>query len=285
MEQMDRLTPIFERFVPQIRVCFANQLEGTLDLQEDESASHIHWLRSGQVRIHRTGQPVITVSQPSVILVPSSTAHQLESNRGAEVMSAQFDFGQRYNNPLSLVGSSIIVVPIVDAPEMESVHTLLMNEVFSDRCGRSLAANQLMQYFLLILFRYLIQTRAVAFGPLNALADDKLMRAVTGMHRDPGKPWTLEQLADLASMSRATFARQFKERMGKTPADYLTDWRISVAQSLLAKAVPIKSVATEVGYSSAAVLTRIFKQRVGMTPKRWQATQQVELDLASWSGH
>jgi AraC-like DNA-binding protein len=89
------------------------------------------------------------------------------------------------------------------------------------------------------------------------------------MHDQPGHPWTLDELADLAGMSRARFAVNFRETVGITPLDYLTDWRMSVAQNLLKQGRPIKSVAAAVGYQSQAALARVFAKRIGLAPTDW----------------
>jgi AraC-like DNA-binding protein len=47
--------------------------------------------------------------------------------------------------------------------------------------------------------------------------------------------WSLEQLAKRAGMSRARFAAYFRQVVGMTPFDYLTNWRLGVAQTMLRK--------------------------------------------------
>ena len=70
-------------------------------------------------------------------------------------------------------------------------------------------------------------------------------------------------------MSRARFAVNFRETIGLTPGDYLTQWRLSLAQSLLRKGKPVGLVAHAVGYSGPAALSRVFSARLGQSPSRW----------------
>jgi AraC-like DNA-binding protein len=63
------------------------------------------------------------------------------------------------------------------------------------------------------------------------------------MHKQPERAWSLDALADAAGMSRARFAVPFRKVAGAAPFDYLTDWRIGVAQSLLKRGEALKLVA------------------------------------------
>jgi AraC-like DNA-binding protein len=53
--------------------------------------------------------------------------------------------------------------------------------------------------------------------------------ALSSIHREPTRAWTLQNLARSAGMSRTAFAQVFKKTVGKSPMDYLTQWRITVA--------------------------------------------------------
>jgi AraC-like DNA-binding protein len=100
-------------------------------------------------------------------------------------------------------------------------------------------------------------------------ADEKLLKAITSMHSEPSKPWTLESLAEVAGMSRASFANHFREATKTTPVEYLTDWRICLAKSKITDGLSIKTTARQVGYTSPAALTRVFTKRVGCSPRDW----------------
>ena len=68
-------------------------------------------------------------------------------------------------------------------------------------------------------------------------------------------------------MSRTRFAEHFRTRIGQTPIDYLTVWRMTVARQLLGKGKPVKSVALQVGYQSAAAFSRAFSRVTGQAPR------------------
>jgi len=79
----------------------------------------------------------------------------------------------------------------------------------------------------------------------------------------------VDAMASEVFMSRSKFAALFKDTVGQSPMDYLTDLRLVMAQGLLKKKRPVSLVANEVGYEDASSLTRVFKRRFGITPKQW----------------
>jgi len=266
---IDRLTALLERFPPTVRVFFSDTLYDRFESIENPEIGHIHWLKAGELEVYANNRLVGRLTEPGIVFCPAGTLHKLVPNGQAEVICAEFEFGQRFHNPLLNIEPSVVLIPISQAPEIEAVHSLLMNEAFSDRCGKSFGVNQLLQYFILVVFRFLIRTQALPFGLTKALSDPKLLKAITSMHNEPARNWSLESLAEVAGMSRASFANHFKQATRTTPIDYLTDWRISLAQSKIASGVSIKSVARELGFSSPATLTRVFTKRVGCSPRDW----------------
>jgi transcriptional regulator GlxA family with amidase domain len=117
--------------------------------------------------------------------------------------------------------------------------------------------------------RSALSERLLDSGVLLGLADERLGKVIHLMHKHPENSWSLEELASRAGMSRARFAVRFRQVVGVTPFDYLTDWRLGVAQTMLRKGSSLKLVATAVGYGNATALTRVFSNRLGMTPSDW----------------
>ena len=83
---------------------------------------------------------------------------------------------------------------------------------------------------------------------------------------------SLDELAHETDYSRAHFLRMFRAATGKTPHQYLTERRIERAKSMLleAKKISLIDVAAQCGFSSQSHLTRVFRERVGVTPSEFK---------------
>ena len=68
-------------------------------------------------------------------------------------------------------------------------------------------------------------------------------------------------------MSRSAFAARFKELLGQTPLEYVTEWRMQKAMQLLQERdKKLIHVARSVGYESDAAFSKAFKRVVGANP-------------------
>src|SRR5690606_34041544 len=105
----------------------------------------------------------------------------------------------------------------------------------------------------------------------TGLSDPRLARALVAMHEEPARPWSLEAMAKEAGMSRSAFAARFRSVVGETPADYLSDWRLTIAQSQLRAGRSLKTIAGDLGYSNPSALSRLFARRVGASARSWLA--------------
>lgn len=116
-------------------------------------------------------------------------------------------------------------------------------------------------------------------GWLHALRDRQIGRAIVLMHRSPGEPWTLAALATQVGLSRSAFASRFATLVGLPPLEYLTQWRMRVAQARLqdgeTAAGGMAQLAERVGYQSEAAFSRAFKRVTGMTPGSVQRGTQA----------
>ena len=273
---MDKLTPLFARFAPTARVFYTGNLCSTKDYFESDGVGHLHLLRSGQLRVASgvTGSSpadLLTIDQPSVLFYPRPRSHRLQADEGngANLLCATVDLGIEMRNPLVMALPAVLVVPLQEVTAIAPTLDLLFAEAFGDRCGRQAALDRLIEYFLILLLRHVIDSKMLNAGILAALSDTRLSRSITAMHERPDRAWSLETLAEEAGMSRARFAVHFRETVGTTPLEYLTDWRMCVAQTLLKRGKSIKAIASAVGYQSPAAFRRVFAKKLGTPPSEW----------------
>lgn len=268
---MDRLSPLFSRFSLTARVFYSGNPCGNFDFSDADGVGYLHILRRGEVRVIQPGSEPILVKQPSVIFYPRPHPHRfkIHKNCEAEIICTTVDFGAGLGNPLINALPDVLIIPLNSIAELTPMLALFFDEAFAQRCGRQAAVDRLAEYFLVLLLRHTVETKIITTGILAGLADARLAKAITSMHERPEHGWSLEELAHTADMSRARFAVAFRETVGTTPLDYLTDWRVSVAQTLLKSGKPLKLVAPAVGYSHPIALTRVFTKRMGVSPKEW----------------
>jgi len=266
---MDHLAPLLRQITLSAQSFFSGELCQLVSF--DQTAGHVHILKSGKISMTVHNGPPAVIDQPSVIFFPRTCQHRFIPLEGEDnqLLCAYIDLGAQIGSPLAMSLPEVMVLPMNVMSPIKPTLEMLFNEAFSEAFGRQAAIDRLIEYFLIQILRHVIATGHLQGGIFAALSDARLKHAVGAMHDKPGHPWTLDALADIAGMSRARFAVNFRETVGTTPLDYLTDWRISIAQNLLKQGRPIKSVAAAVGYQSQAALSRVFAKRVGTAPALW----------------
>lgn len=125
--------------------------------------------------------------------------------------------------------------------------------------------------FLDVVRRYIAGLPEGQRGWLAALRDPHVGRAVSELHADPTRAWTVAALARKVGLSRTVLAQRFRDVAGITPMQYLAAWRLQLASTLLSsERLSIAETASRVGYQSEAAFNRAFKRRVGEPPAQWQ---------------
>jgi AraC-like DNA-binding protein len=163
---------------------------------------------------------------------------------------------------------------VVPASETWLAGTLryAISETKSARPGNITMLGRLTELmFVEILRQYMQQLPQGHTGWLAGLNDPQVGNALKLMHANPAKPWTVEELARCAAISRSALAQRFTDLIGSSPMHYLAAWRIQLARQMLRDGTySIPDVAARVGYESEAAFNRAFKRFVGVPPAAWR---------------
>jgi AraC-like DNA-binding protein len=139
--------------------------------------------------------------------------------------------------------------------------------------GRGLPSTKLPELLIIEVLRlHLANAPAADRGWFAALRDPVLAPAMKAIHTAPERKWTVADLATEAAASRSLLDGRFREVLGLSPIRYVKEWRMRIAQDLLATTnVTIASVARRVGYDSEEAFSRAFKRAYGRSPSLWRA--------------
>lgn len=119
--------------------------------------------------------------------------------------------------------------------------------------------------------RYVESLPANQAGWLSGLKDPYVGKVLGLMHGQPTRAWTVESLAREVGMSRSALADRFTALLGRSPMQYLTQWRLTLAAHLLRTTNKSASViAYDVGYESEAAFNRAFRREFGAPPAAWR---------------
>jgi AraC-like DNA-binding protein len=123
-----------------------------------------------------------------------------------------------------------------------------------------------------VLRQHLATAPAVDRGWLAALHDPVLNPALAALHAAPERKWTVTDLARVAAVSRSGLDERFRQVLGRSPIRYLTEWRMHLAEDLLASTdLGVAAISRRVGYDAEEAFSRAFKRAHGSSPGQWRS--------------
>jgi AraC-like DNA-binding protein len=148
---------------------------------------------------------------------------------------------------------------------------LAMTESSAKRAGGGSVLAKLSELmFIEVVRRHLEKLPPDQTGWLAGLRDPFVGKALSCLHGNAARNWTIEELAKDVGLSRSALAERFVDLVGMPPMHYLANWRMQIAAGLLSSGTNIANVANETGYGSEAAFSRAFKKMVGMPPSAWR---------------
>ena len=179
-------------------------------------------------------------------------------------------------------GSLPLVVHVrasMDSEAMRWSLSRMREEYLNPQPGSSLIGRQLAHIvFVQALRLHLRQEAEHGRGWPFGLADPHMTKAISRMHESPEFAWTVQALADLSGMSRTVFAKRFHRKVGTTPMQYLTRWRMLIAADRLKRSEdPVSNIALSLGYETQSAFGRTFRKVWGCSPQEHRKSSHKTL--------
>jgi AraC-like DNA-binding protein len=172
-----------------------------------------------------------------------------------------------------LLGALPQVLPLSAAigDPLHDVVALLSRELAASAPGQPTVLDRLLDILLVLAIRTSFRQSATAPRWYQASVDPRLNAALQAMHEDAGHPWTVPELAAVSGLSRAAFARTFRQALGQAPMQYLTDWRMTLARDHLRTGeLTLAHIADLTGYGSPYAFAAAFRRHHGQPPGAWR---------------
>lgn len=247
-----------------------------------------HWARLGDVIVIPYGDPHVIGGEASV--EPVSVLTLLDAPPWTEMPIVRHGGGGERTDLVCgylysddpLFDPAMRVFPpafVVHVPEgaasrwIEASIGYALEEASTSAVEPSVAATRLPELVLVEVLRlHLATAPAAGRGWLAALRDPVLAPALAVLHREPERNWTVAELASQAAVSRSLLSERFRTVLGRSPIRYLAEWRMHLAEELLAATdSSVFGVARRVGYDSEEAFSRAFKRARGLSPSHWRA--------------
>src|ERR1700694_5094919 len=201
LDPLSAIAPLF-RARPEIQdVCrFALQWE-VVHEAEPAGFAQFHIVTNGNCLLEQYCGETFKLEAGSILLLPQGDSHVVRSaSRGG---SSGAPIRTEYNN-----------------------------------AGAATIATELATALFVMMLRLHFEQSASSSGRIRLLASSSSARAVTAMLRAPAHPWTLDELAAEAHVSRATLVRIFRREGDLPPLGFLSELRLGLARQRLRRMKP-----------------------------------------------
>ncbi len=200
----------------------------------------------------------------------SNVAHYGGGGSPTTIVCGSLSFDRASVKPITQLLPNFILIK-ADKAHTLALHTTMQAlalEMEEQAPGSEVVATRLAEVmFIQALRAHIASTPERNKGWLRAIFDPQIGTALNAVHDSVSTPWTVESLATAAGMSRSAFAARFKELLGQTPLEYVTEWRMQKAMQLLEQRdKKLIDIARSVGYESDAAFSKAFKRVVGANP-------------------
>ncbi|EJM9603197.1 reactive chlorine-specific transcriptional regulator RclR [Escherichia albertii] len=271
------------------RLLMLNAPQGTIDknclLGSDWQLPHtagelsvIRWhaLTQGAAKLEMPAGQTFTLHPGNVVLLPQNSAHRLShvENESTCIVCGTLRLQRSARYFLTSLPEVLFLAPESHSVEFRWIREaipFLQQESRSLMAGADALCSQICAVLFTLAVREWITQANTEKNILSLLLHPRLGSVMQQMLEMPGHNWTVESLASIAHMSRASFAQLFREVSGTTPLAVLTKLRLQIAAQMFSReTLPVVVIAESVGYASESSFHKAFVREFGCTPGEYR---------------
>ena len=107
-------------------------------------------------------------------------------------------------------------------------------------------------------------------------AEEKIQETVQFMKENPTGRYSLQELAQMARMSRHHYCKVFRRKHGFSPLEYFNRLKIQKAcQLLLGTTLQVRQIALTLGFEDPYYFSRLFRKTIGLSPTQYRTRDVI----------
>lgn len=237
-------------------------ISGTGTLYADDSAgvTQTYQIKSGQ----------------GFMIFPNQiTTYIADKNLPWEYTWLEFD-GLRVKEAVEIAGFSLNE-PIYHA-HSRVLRETMMNEMLYIAEHGDLSPFHLIGHLYLFLDAMTNSVSSIKLKKAGRLRDFYVREALTFMEQNFHNDISVEDIADNCGLNRSYFGKIFKESTGRTPQEFLLNYRMTKATELLKLTkLTVGDISNAVGYDNPLHFSRAFKNIFGISPREWRNQNRMQV--------
>lgn len=148
----------------------------------------------------------------------------------------------------------------------------MANEMLYIAQHGDMAPLHLMGHLYLFLDALTRSVSSMEFSRGSRLRDFYVHEAISFVEQNFQNNISVEDIADNCGLNRSYFGKIFREAVGKTPQEFLINYRITKAAELLKLTrLSVGDIGKAVGYDNPLHFSRAFKNIYGISPREWRS--------------
>lgn len=226
---------------------------GTLMADDNKGQTQTYQIKSGQ----------------GFLIFPNQiTTYFADKNFPWEYVWLEFD-GLRVKENLDLCGFSMDS-PVYHA-RFKDTCEIMAQEMLYIAKNQNAAPLHLIGHLYLFFDAFIRSSSSMFSAKGSTLQDYYIHEAISFIEQNFQNDITIEDIAHICNINRSYFGKIFKERLGRTPQEFLLNYRMVKATELLKLTqLSIGDIGKAVGYQNQLHFSRAFKNIYHISPREWR---------------
>lgn len=256
----------------------------------------IHWHEEMEITLvkkgsgqHKIDLTPFDVKEGDIILVKPFSLHSIEQVNNDDMIWDTMVFNLnmlnsaltdgcliKYFAPIFNNENELPMIIRIDSPGHDEIYSTI-KKIFRCYTNKTYGFELELKSLLFHLFYTIYENKLVKEKKSSSISKEvsnKIKSILQFIHENYNKDLTIPEIASTCNFSEYHFMRFFKKYIGMTCIEYINNFRLETASSLLNESdKSIIDISFEVGFNNVSYFNKLFKKKYSITPKEFRKSK------------